>query len=239
VTVRRNQPDREREAQASAASARRTRGSLTGWAVPSNWGEEADPRLLQQPADVDDVGRGMPCRGQVHPTAPHGCTRRNGAMIPRPWASPSPQSLIAKGGRELIDSIAPEAARTTADLARRQRRRGLAWLALGGDKRPFLGRRRFVVDAQRSSARLTAVVCTPGGWDSVGRSDRLSRSSPNDMRRDARVPSARPRGRNRESRLHWSAALCVQPPKHGMRQLGAPFASRNWMNMLANHQSSR
>jgi len=47
------------------------------------------------------------------------------------------ESLIAKGARELIDSIAPEAARTTGDLARRQRRRGLAWLALGGDKRPF------------------------------------------------------------------------------------------------------
>jgi hypothetical protein len=62
VTVRLNQPDREREAQATAAS-----GSLTGWAVPSTWGEEADPRLLQQSADVDDVGRGMPSRGQVHP----------------------------------------------------------------------------------------------------------------------------------------------------------------------------
>jgi hypothetical protein len=34
VTVRRNQPDREREAQASVASARRTRGLLIGRAVP-------------------------------------------------------------------------------------------------------------------------------------------------------------------------------------------------------------
>src|SRR5437667_9034079 len=68
--------------------------------------------------------------------------------------------------------------------------------------------------------RVARGATEPVYWH-VGRSDRLSRSSPNDMRRDVRVLSARPRGLNRESRLRWSAALCVQPTKRAMRRLGA------------------